>query len=186
MPPCPTYIPTYAFLQGYLSKQADELSTAAKATDTKPTEAQKHAGNYRKGKVQLCGLTVSIENPKGSIRSGKSADGTVWKNTMPHHYGYFLGTLGPDKDHVDCFIGPLWRTATTVYVIDQVDPKTRKYDEPKCMVGFASEAAAKEGYLKAYAKGWKGIGAITAMPVSAFKAWVTSPASRKPAAAELI
>ena len=51
-----------------------QLFKARKETDTEPTEAQKHEGNYAKGKVNLYGLTISIENPKGSIRRGKDKD----------------------------------------------------------------------------------------------------------------
>ena len=80
--------------------------TAAATTDPNPSPAQKEAGNYPKGKVTLHGLRLSIENPRGSTRSGTDATGKAWSVTMPHHYGYFLGTEGKDGDHVDFFLGP--------------------------------------------------------------------------------
>ncbi|HAL72795.1 MAG TPA: hypothetical protein DCP71_13595, partial [Verrucomicrobiales bacterium] len=82
------------------------VEAAAAATDPNPSAAQKAAGNYAKGKVTLHGLRLSIENPRGSIRSGTDATGKAWSVTMPHHYGYFLGTEGKDGDQVDFFLGP--------------------------------------------------------------------------------
>ena len=66
------------------------------------------------------GLRISVENPKGSTRRGKSPDGTEWENTMGAHYGYVKGSLAADGDHVDIFVGPAADRAPTVYVIDQV------------------------------------------------------------------
>ena len=43
--------------------------------DTNPTEAQKEAGNYKKGHVRISGMDITIEQPKGSIRSGVDANG---------------------------------------------------------------------------------------------------------------
>lgn len=55
-----------------------EIEKARSEIDQNPTEAQKEAGNYRKGHVKIDGFNVTIENPKGSVRSGKniSADST--------------------------------------------------------------------------------------------------------------
>ncbi|MDF8330605.1 hypothetical protein P5G63_19780 [Aeromonas salmonicida] len=68
----------------------------------------------------------------------------------------------------------------TVYVVDQVDPKTGKFDEHKVMMGFADEQAARAGYLANYEKGWKGLGTIKAMPVDEFKVWVKDGDTTKP------
>lgn len=38
-----------------------------------PTDAQKEAGNYKKGHVWIQGLDITIENPKGSVRSEVAA-----------------------------------------------------------------------------------------------------------------
>ena len=137
-----------------------------------PTEAQKEAGNYKKGHLTLQGLDIALENPKGSTRSGIDQDGKAWQSTMAHDYGYIKRTQGADGDHVDVFIGDK-PDSETVYVVDQVDPKTGKFDEHKVMMGFADEQAARAGYLGNYEEGWKGLGAIKAMPVEDFKRWVT-------------
>ena len=63
------------------------------------------AGNYKKGHLKIGGLNVTIENGKGSIRSGKGPDVKPWSVEMPAHYGYVKGTEGADGDQMDVFIG---------------------------------------------------------------------------------
>ncbi|MGU5817876.1 LPD38 domain-containing protein [Aeromonas caviae] len=156
-----------------------QIEAARTEVDQEPTEAQKEAGNYRKGHLKLQGLDIALENPKGSIRSGTDQDGKAWQSTMAHDYGYIKRTLGADGDHVDVFIGDQPQSET-VYVVDQVDPKTGKFDEHKVMMGFADEQAARDGYLANYEKGWKGLGAIKAMPVEEFKSWLKAEDTTKP------
>ncbi|ELY1973104.1 hypothetical protein SL040_004570, partial [Aeromonas salmonicida] len=84
-----------------------------------------------------------------------------------------------DGDHVDVFIGDQ-PDSETVYVVDQVDPKTGKFDEHKVMMGFADEGSARAGYLANYENGWKGLGSIKAMPVDEFKVWVKEGDTTKP------
>jgi hypothetical protein len=150
-----------------------ELLAARKATDTDPSEAQQAAGNYAKGKISWQGLTISLENPKGSTRSGTAPDGTSWSTTMQHDYGYFLGSEGNDGDHVDVFLGPT-PASELVFVADQIDPATGKFDEHKVLVGFTSRAEAEAGYLANYSKGWQGLGQLVAFTVPQFKAWLAS------------
>ncbi|MDM5117182.1 LPD38 domain-containing protein [Aeromonas hydrophila] len=153
------------------SAPARMIEAARSEVAPEPTEAQKEAGNYKKGHLTLQGLDIALENPKGSTRSGIDPDGKEWQSTMAHDYGYIKRTLGADGDHVDVFIGDQPQSET-VYVVDQVDPKTGKFDEHKVMMGFADEQAARAGYLGNYEEGWKGLGAIKAMPVEEFKRWV--------------
>ncbi|CAD7530569.1 hypothetical protein KBAH04_17990 [Aeromonas hydrophila] len=179
-----------AKVRGYVSPAASEPAQQIEAARAEvapdPTEAQKEAGNYKKGHLTLQGMDIALENPKGSTRSGTDQDGKAWQSTMAHDYGYIKRTLGADGDHVDVFIGDR-PDSETVYVVDQVDPKTGKFDEHKVMMGFASEPAALDGYLANYEKGWKGLSAIKAMPVEEFKRWVkegdtTKPVGEQPAA----
>ncbi|MEH8151374.1 LPD38 domain-containing protein [Aeromonas caviae] len=156
-----------------------QIEAARTEVDQEPTEAQKEAGNYRKGHLKLQGLDIALENPKGSTRSGTDQDGKAWQSTMAHDYGYIKRTLGADGDHVDVFIGDQPQSET-VYVVDQVDPKTGKFDEHKVMMGFADEQAAMDGYLANYDKGWKGLGAIKAMPIDEFKRWVKEEDTSRP------
>lgn len=95
----------------------------------------------------------------------------------------YHSTEGADGDHVDIFIGPeAQREQPKVFVVDQIDPTTGAFDEHKVMFGFLNEAAARQGYLSNYQKGWKGVGAITPMSLDEFKAWVFDKAkTKKPA-----
>ncbi|WP_421289819.1 LPD38 domain-containing protein [Aeromonas veronii] len=168
------------------SEPVQQIEAARAEVAPEPTDAQKEAGNYKKGHLKLQGLDIALENPKGSTRSGTDKDGKAWQSTMAHDYGYIKRTLGADGDHVDVFIGDR-PDSETVYVVDQVDPKTGKFDEHKVMMGFADEQAAQAGYLANYEKGWKGLGSIKAMPVEEFKRWVkdgdtTKPVGEQPAA----
>ncbi|WP_257498006.1 LPD38 domain-containing protein [Aeromonas media] len=161
------------------SEPVRQIEAARAEIAPEPTEAQKEAGNYKKGHIKLQGLDIALENPKGSTRSGTDQDGKAWQSTMAHDYGYIKRTLGADGDHVDVFIGDK-PDSETVYVVDQVDPKTGKFDEHKVMMGFSDEQAAREGYLGNYEEGWKGLGAIKAMPVEDFKRWVKEGDTTKP------
>lgn len=75
-------------------------------------------------------------------------------------------------DHVDVFLSPTFRAATVVHIIDQTDPKTGKFDEHKCMIGWDTQEEAKKAYLSNYEPGWKGFGDITTMSMPAFVKWV--------------
>lgn len=163
------------------SEPVQQIESARAEVAPEPTEAQKEAGNYKKGHLTLQGLDIALENPKGSTRSGTDRDGKAWQSTMAHDYGYIKRTLGADGDHVDVFIGDK-PDSEMVYVVDQVDPNTGKFDEHKVMMGFADEQAARDGYLANYEKGWKGLSAIKAMPVEEFKRWVKEGDTTKPVA----
>lgn len=159
------------------------LAIAAKRTNTSPTEAQKAADSYAKGKVQIHGLPVNIENPKGSERSGVDKGGKRWSVKMPAHYGEVHGTEGKDGDPVDVYIGPD-HASKTVFVVDQVDAKTGKFDEHKAMLSYGSKADALADYRKAFSDGKANdrIGAVTAMTVADFRTWLKSGNTKKPLA----
>jgi len=146
--------------------------------NTDPSEKQKESGTYKKGKVRLYGLDISIENPKGSYRQGVSPDGTEWKSKMHHHYGYIKGTVARDKDQIDIFLGSK-PESDDVFVVNQVDPKTKKFDEHKVMLGFSSPEQAKKGYLANYDKGWKGFGSMKQCSVKEFKYWLKDGNTKK-------
>jgi N12 class adenine-specific DNA methylase len=150
-----------------------QITEVRKDVDTNPTDAQKEAGNYKKGHVKIDGMDVSIENPKGSTRNGKDADGKEWHTEMNNDYGYIRGTKGVDGDHVDVYFSEHPDNGN-VYVVDQVNPKTGEFDEHKVMYGFDSEEDARKAYLSNYQKGWKGLGKITEVSKDDFKKWLDS------------
>lgn len=156
-----------------MSNLASQIQAAAKHTDRNPTDAQKESGNYAKGKVRLAGLEIAIENPKGGTRSGVDKGGKRWTVTMPAHYGYVKGTEGKDGDHVDCYIGPK-PDSSTVWVVDQVDAGSKKFDEHKCLLGYDSKDDALADYKRAFSdgKGADRIGSVTAMSMTDFKDWL--------------
>ncbi|MGX0617628.1 orotate phosphoribosyltransferase-like protein [Cupriavidus metallidurans] len=162
-----------------LDAAAHEAATSPANDLLEPTDAQKAAGNYKMGHATLHGLDITIENPRGSTRSGTDQDGKPWSVDMANHYGYIKRTEGADGDHVDAFIGPN-PDSTHVFVVDQVDPRIGKFDEHKVMLGFDSLKAAREGYHANYEKGWKGAAAITPMSVDEFKAWLKNGDTTKP------
>lgn len=156
----------------YIDSKLQEIARAEQETDTNPTDKQKEAGNYKKGHVKIDGYDITIENPKGSKRSGTEKNGNKWEVTMNNTYGYIRGTEGVDGDHVDVFLSDN-PTQGNVYVVDQVK-EDGSFDEHKVMYGFNSEQEAREAYLANYSKGWKGLGTITGVSKDEFKKWINS------------
>lgn len=155
----------------------ERLKSAIAETETEPTEAQKKAGNYKKGHLSFGGYDYTVETPKGVTRSGKDEQGKPWSVTMHDTYGYILGKIGVDGDHIDMFINDAADLDTfdgNVYVVDQVNPETGEFDEHKVMYGYPSEEAATEAYLANYSKGWKGLGKVTSVAKSTFDKWLES------------
>ena len=157
-----------------------DIAEAVKDIDVEPTEAQKKAGNYKKGHVKIHGFDITIENPKGAIRRGVDDNGKAWSTEMKNHYGYFKNTEGKDGDHIDVFIGDN-PNSKKIFVVDQVNPKTKEFDESKVMLGFDTEDEAKKAYLSNYSKDWKGFKDITYVDIDTFKEWLYDGAKqRKP------
>jgi hypothetical protein len=160
----------------------DELAHAAATSPLndlpEPTQAQKEAGNYKVGRVNLQGLNISIENPQGSVRRGVGDDGKPWENELAAHYGYIRGTEGNDGDHVDAFIGPN-PSSDRVFVVDQVN-KDGSFDEHKVVLGADNLQQADNLYHDNYHEGWTGRGAITEMSMADFKKWVKDGTKTKP------
>lgn len=157
-------------------KQAEtpvQRSAEPQRVSSKPTEAQKEAGNYKMEHRRIDGYNVSIENPKGSVRRGKDADGKAWETEMQNDYGYIRGTEGVDGDHIDVFLSDTPEEGD-VFVVDQINPETGKFDEHKVMYGFPDMESAKRAYLSNYSKGWQGLGTITHVSKADFKKWIQS------------
>ena len=150
------------------------LQNAISETDTEPTEAQKKSGNYKKGHVKFGGYDYTIENPKGSYRSGVDENGKEWKQKMNDTYGYIRGKFGKDGDHLDMFINDkadLDSWNGDVFVVDQVN-QDGTFDEHKVMYGYGSLDEAKKAYLSNYEKGWTGLGNITPVSKVGFDKWL--------------
>src|SRR5574337_1748626 len=155
----------------------ERLNAGVEATphdvEQQPTDAQKHVGNYKKVHTSVQGIPVAIENPKGSIRTGVSKDGTSWSSMLQHHYGYIKRSEGADADQVDCFIGE-YPDSQHVTVINQIDPETGRFDEHKVMLGFLTPQDAEAGYRANYESGWQGLGSSKHMSIDEFKQWLAT------------
>lgn len=143
-------------LDGAEQPLSAKIKTASADVNTDPTEAQKEAGNYKKGHVQVGTFDITIEQPQGSVRKGTDANGKQWESKMHNTYGYFRGTEGVDGDHIDVFLSndiDGWN-GRKVYVVDQYNPDGT-FDEHKVMLGFNDMDEAKSDYLANYEKGWE-------------------------------
>lgn len=154
-----------------------KIKTASADVNTEPTEAQKEAGNYKKGHVQVGMFDITIEQPEGSVRKGTDANGKQWESKMHNTYGYFRGTEGVDGDHIDVFLSndiDGWN-GRKVYVVDQYIPDGT-FDEHKVMLGFNDMDEAKSDYLANYEKGWEDGRRIvvSATNLEDFEKWIDS------------
>lgn len=164
-----------------------EVERAEAQTNAEPTEAQKEAGNYKKGRVKVGSFDVVIEQPRGSVRSGVDANGKAWETTMQNTYGYFGGTKGVDGDAIDVFLGhdlDGW-DGSMVFVVDQYNPDG-SFDEHKVMLGFNSQEEAEAAYFSNYEADWAKTHRteVTAVPLADFNEWMKSSKRKTKAFAE--
>ena len=163
----------------------EQVQAAEAEVNTNPTEAQKEAGNYKKGHVQIGTFNVTIEQPKGSVRSGVDKGGKKWEVEMQNTYGYIRGTEGVDGDHIDVFLSDDidgW-DGHKVFVVDQRNADG-SFDEHKVMLGFNDINDAEAAYMSNYEEGWQGLGAITGVSIEEFEKWITSSHRKTKAFAE--
>lgn len=155
----------------------NQIEAASAEVNTEPTEAQKEAGNYKKGHVQVGTFDITIEQPQGSVRRGTDANGKEWESKMNNTYGYIRGTVGVDGDHIDVFLSndiDGW-DERKVFVVDQYDPDG-SFDEHKVMLGFNDADEAKGDYLANYEQGWENGRRIdvSAVNLEDFEKWIES------------
>lgn len=165
--------------------QKPAQAAAAEAVTVEPTEAQKEAGNYKKGRFMWNGRQVAIETPAGAQRTGIDPNGQPWSQTMTAGYGYFPGKPGADHvegrptEGIDAYVGPDV-SYPMAYVINQTNAEG-SFDEHKVMVGYRSAAAALKAYRENHAPAsGKAVSYVT-MPPDQFKAWLDTADHRLPA-----
>lgn len=156
---------------------SEQIATASAEVNTEPTEAQKEAGNYKKGHIQVGTFDITIEQPQGSVRRGTDANGKEWESKMNNTYGYIRGTVGVDGDHIDVFLSndiDGW-DRRKVFVVDQYNPDG-SFDEHKVMLGFNDADEAKGDYLANYEQGWENGRRIdvSAVNLEDFEKWIES------------
>ena len=168
------------------NNEDSDLDNAAHAAATsiqndlpEPTQAQIEAGNYKKGHIKVHGLDIAVENPRGSERRGTDPDGKEWAHTMSDHYGYLKRTVGADNENIDTYVGRN-PESEQIFVVDQIDQKTGRFDEHKVMMGFNSQEEAIQAYSSNFDDGWK-VGPVRAMSKDEFKTWLKDGDTKKPA-----
>ena len=121
-------------------------------------------------KITFQGLEIVVENPAGSVRSGKDKlTGKKWSVTMPWDYGFFKKTEGVDGDEVDVFVGPN-KHARFAYVIHQLDKNTGEFDEDKVFLGWDDSMDAKAAFFKCYdSVPEQFYGTVETIPMKTFK-----------------
>lgn len=155
----------------------DRMREAAAATDRFVSAEEGKRGDYAKGKFNWFALPITIETPAGAFRRGPG-----WAAEVQAHYGEIDGTTGADGDPIDVFLNPRIET-TTCLIIDQVDPRTKKFDEHKVMLGWEDSGKALDVYAAAFSDGlgYERIGGSKEMALSDFTQWLkgdtTKPAS---------
>jgi hypothetical protein len=163
----------------YIDKNANDAATSPKNNLPDPSEVQKKSGNYKKGHVKIHGLDISIENPKGSIRSGTDHTGKEWSIKLKNHYGYINGNnIGKDGDPVDIFIGPN-PNSEKIFIVNQKN-KEDNFDEHKVLLGWEKFQDAIGGYLDNYEKGWDMIMSVHQTTLNNFKNWLKSGKIKTP------
>ena len=164
-----------------------EVRQAAKQAKKNPTGSEKKLGNYPKGHFRLRGLSISVENAKGSKRGEKDENGKDRSVKMPAAYGYINGTMGADDMQVDCYIGK-HPESPLVWVIDQdkFSPENRDqgFDEHKVMLGYKVLPKALKDYLKSHydGLGHERLSAVTQVNYDELKAWLKDGDMKRPIA----
>lgn len=156
-----------------MSNEIDKLKKAEALTEINLSPDQIKSGDYNKGEANLKGFDIVIENPVGSIRSGVDSKGTSWECQIKNTYGYFKNTVGEDGDEVDVFIGEYLDKDFDVFVINQIVPESKSFDEHKVMFGFENEDKAIDGYFDNYCDDWDGFGSIAKITLDDFKKWLS-------------
>lgn len=168
----------YSIIPAENTSLQSSIEAAEAETDTNPTDGQKEAGNYKKGHVKVAGFNISIEQPRGSVRSGTDANGKKWSVTMNNTYGYMTDNVGADGDHLDVFLSndiDSW-DQQNVYVVDQYN-LDRTFDEHKVMLGFNDKDEATDAYFSNYDSSWRTSKRkiiTSTVPMDIFKKWIES------------
>jgi hypothetical protein len=151
----------------------------------KASEIQQAVGNFKKEHLSVQGLSISIENPKGSKRGEKDEYGVDRRIRMPAAYGYIRGVIGADGMQMDVYVGK-YPSTPFVFVIDQdkFTPQDRDngFDEHKVMLGYKNLKRALQDYLSSHfdGLGHERASAVTQVSIYDLKQWFKSGDLKKP------
>lgn len=133
------------------------------------------------------GRSLIIEYLPGDERTKVAADGTPYTNLMVSAYGYIQGTTDREGDRLDMFLAPVFRPDAPIFIMDQINPKTKTFDEHKVFFGYGTQEEVVGLYNTVFndGSGMQRVGAITEVTPEAFTAWINNaamllaPASRQ-------
>jgi len=123
--------------------------------------------------LNIHGLTVVVETPKGHVRSGEG-----WATVMPYDYGFIKGVLGADGDSLDAAVGPT--PSDYVYVIDQKKLGETGFDEHKVFMSWPNANAALKAFHQGHHRAADVLMDWTPMRVAEFKTWLKTHDMTKP------
>ena len=162
-----------------------DIASAADEAIRTPLSFKIKNGNYAKGHFSLRGLSITIENAKGSKRGEKDRFGRQYGVKMPTAYGYIRGTNGADNMQVDCYIGK-HPESKTVWIIDQDKADTegddKGFDEHKVMLAYKTPERAIKDYLKSHfdGLGHERLAAMTEVSYDELKDWLKDGNMKRP------
>jgi hypothetical protein len=129
-------------------KTTADVARASGFANPDHTHPQGEANNIQRGHATWNGLDITFEAAAGGTRRGLAPDGTPFETKHPHAYGYFTGLPeGADGQHPDVTVGD-HPNAPRVYVIDEIDPKTGEFRQPKVFGGFKNARDAYKSYTQ--------------------------------------
>jgi inorganic pyrophosphatase len=157
-----------------------KVAAAAKRVEREPSKAKIDANNFTKGPVNIQGLPVVIETPRGAVRRGTTPDGREWEVKMPAHYGEIKRTEGADGDPLDVYIGSN-PSSDYVLVIEQNDARTGQFDELKSFIGYPGMREALGDYMDSFSdkKGAQRFGEFRNMTMAEFKEFTKTVQTKK-------
>ena len=122
-------------------------------------------------KINYKGIPIEVENSVGSMRKGKDKNGETWSTKMIHNYGRIKNTIDNTGDMLDVYLNSNKQErdiSNKVYIVNQINPETKSFDEVKVMIGFLNIKDAQKAYLIHYNSS-KYFGNIHEISLSKFK-----------------
>lgn len=162
--------------------QARSDIARAESQAVEPSAAQAEANNFKSGHASFRGLRITVQVPNGGTRKGIGPDGKSWETKgIRAAYGQLKGTKAADGENVDIILGTNPH-AENVFLIDQIDQSSGKYDETKAALGFASQEEALGAYDSLFSdqRSRERVGAVSSATFADFKKWIRSSAARRP------
>ena len=133
-----------------------------------------------KGKITKDGITVSIEYKRGDIQQGvNKKTGESWSREFFVHYGYISGIEAPDGDSLDVFLKPKALEGKPIFIVHNLTPDGKSFDEDKVFMGFDNEQQALVVWKKHIHRPDTMFGGVCQFTVEEFKKILSSIKNNK-------